>query len=365
MRLLFVCQDMRTGGAERHWATLVPALADRGAEVRVVCLGGEGALFGELVNRGVAALSLDGEGRGRSQAVRRALAEAGGSPDVVVTRAVSPQLVGYALARRAGALHVLNEHTPVTSDGRLLPVRARQRAMLRLVAPRVDGVIAVAAAQVPGLVALGYRRERITVVPNGLFSQAPPAVPRQQRREALGLRDHEFAVLCPAGLRPEKRVDTFVEAVWTARERAPSVRGIVAGDGPERRRIEELVATRPGTTLLGERGDMAELMRACDCVCLPSEAEALPMSLLEAMALGRAVVSSDVGGCADLVGEGEAGLLIPAGDVSATASALVRLARAPEEAAAMGRRGSARQRERFTGEAMVEGYLRALGEVRR
>ncbi|MBD0283059.1 MAG: glycosyltransferase, partial [Thermoleophilaceae bacterium] len=55
MRLLFVCPDMRTGGAERHWATLVPALARRGADTRVLCLTEEGGLFPELIRAAVPA----------------------------------------------------------------------------------------------------------------------------------------------------------------------------------------------------------------------------------------------------------------------------------------------------------------------
>ena len=63
MRLLFVCPDMRTGGAERHWATLVPMLRERGVEAGVLCLAEEGALFSDLVRAGVPARCVHMRGR--------------------------------------------------------------------------------------------------------------------------------------------------------------------------------------------------------------------------------------------------------------------------------------------------------------
>jgi glycosyltransferase involved in cell wall biosynthesis len=98
-------------------------------------------------------------------------------------------------------------------------------------------------------------------------------------------------------------------------------------------------------------------------VCLTSEAEALPMSVLEAMALERPVVATSVGGTADAVVDGETGFLAAPGDVEAVTRALVALAADPERGAAMGAAGRTRQRERFDGEAMVDGYLREFGEI--
>ena len=169
-------------------------------------------------------------------------------------------------------------------------------------------------------------------------------------------------MLCVAGLRPEKRVDLFIEAVAAARRENPAIRGYVAGDGPERERLERL-APAGGVELLGARRDVLELIRAADAICLPSEAEALPMSILEAMALERPVVATDVGGTAEEVVNGETGHLVPAGDAGPIRRALLELAGDRERAREMGAAGRRRQRERFTGDAMVDGYLRAFEEA--
>jgi glycosyltransferase involved in cell wall biosynthesis len=106
-----------------------------------------------------------------------------------------------------------------------------------------------------------------------------------------------------------------------------------------------------------------DLIAACDAVALLSEAEALPISILEAMALARPVVTSDVGGAGEAVADGETGLVVPPGDTEAAAAALAKLAADPGAARAMGKRGRTRQRKRFDGESMVDGYWRALQEV--
>ena len=358
MRLLFVCPDMRFGGAERHWATLIVALAELGVELKLLALAEKGAFFDEVAGRGIPAECMDLRRRTDPRGLRRTLAVAAAfRPDAVVTRGVSAQLVGEAIARRARAVHVYNEHTPLTPSGRLLPARPHQRALTRLVARAIDEVVAVTARQVPPLERLGYRRLRIEVVHNGVFECDVEGV-----EPSAELGGDGFPVLCVAGLRPEKRVDLFIEAVGAARRDNEAVRGYVAGEGRERERLEGPAALN-GVTLLGARSDVLELVAAAGAVCLPSEAEAMPMSLLEAMALGRPVIATDVGGTAELVRHGETGYLLPPGDGRAVTRALAELAEDPARADEMGAAGRRLQRERFTGEQMVDGYRAAFEEA--
>jgi glycosyltransferase involved in cell wall biosynthesis len=362
MRLLFVCPALDRGGAERHWSLLLPALAARGAEPSLLTLSGQGALFDEVAKAGVPARCARLRGPADIPGLRRALAGANGAPDLVVSYTVSGQLVAHLIARRAGVRHVLNEHTPCTADGGLLSPRPHQRALIRLVAGRVDEVIAVARAQVEPLAARGYAREAISVIPNGVFAERMrPGRPRADVRSELGVSDGEFLAMAVSVLRPEKRVDAFVDAVRMARRSRPALRGVVAGGGQELDRMRARAGA--DVTVLGPRGDVADLLHAADVVCLPSAAEALPMSVLEAMALGRPAVAADVGGVRDAVEHGVTGLLVGPGDAQGTAAALLELAADPARAERMGAAGRARQRERFDGERMADAYLRAFEEL--
>jgi glycosyltransferase involved in cell wall biosynthesis len=355
VRLLFVCPDMRTGGAERHWATLIPALAERGIDVKLLALTGRGPFYDEVEARGVPAEFIDLRRRADPRGVRRALAAAGEfRPDAVITRGVSGQFVGEAVARRSRAVHVYNEHTPLTPAGRLIPARVHQRALIRLLAPAVDDVIAVTKRQVAPLEALGYPMGHIEVVPNGVFARDVEGIAPSSE-----LDPDSVNVLCVSGLRPEKRVDLFIEAVGAARRENPAIRGYVTGEGPESERLAAPAATAE-VALLGARRDVLELVAAASAVCLPSEAEAMPMSLLEAMALARPVVATDVGGTRDIVIDGETGHLTPPGDAGAIRRAILELAADRGRAGEMGAAGRRLQRERFTGERMVDGYQSAF-----
>jgi glycosyltransferase involved in cell wall biosynthesis len=355
MRLLFVCPDMGFGGAERHWATLIVALAERGVEPKLMTLAQKGAFFDDVARRGIPAECVNLRRRTDPRGLRRALASAADfEPAAVVSRGVSAQLVGEAIARRARVVHVYNEHTPLTPDGRLLPPLRHQRALTRLVARAIDEVVAVTRRQVPPLERIGYPRGRIEVVHNGVFETDLAGI--EPSKELAG---DGFPVLCVSALRPEKRVDLFIRAVAEARRANPGITGYVAGEGRERERLEAL-AGQSGVRLLGARTDVFELVAGAGAVCLPSEAEAMPMSLLEAMALGRPVIATDVGGNAEVVSHGETGYLLAPGDERALARAMIELAGDPARADEMGAAGRRRQRERFTGERMVEGYIGAF-----
>ena len=213
MRLLFVCPDMRTGGAERHWATLVPALRERGVEAGVLCLTGEGPFFGELRARGVPVTSIRMRGRfdlrrlaararlcrdaaRRGRLARRQRAARG--------RAHRPPRRGASRAERAHAGH----------GGR--PARAASPAPARAHASRDAARRRGDRGQrQPGRAARGRSATaNITVVPNGVFEADVADVAPSPEFEHDG-----FAALCVSGLRPEKRVDVFIEAVRAARRR--------------------------------------------------------------------------------------------------------------------------------------------------
>ncbi|MCH7813976.1 MAG: glycosyltransferase family 4 protein [Planctomycetes bacterium] len=110
--------------------------------------------------------------------------------------------------------------------------------------------------------------------------------------------------------------------------RAQPVQLVIVGDGPYR---EELVAAivandlADSVRLLGMRGDVASWLQAADAFVFPSRTEGLPNALLEAMAVGLPVVTTDVAGCRDLIEDGRTGLLVPVDDAAALAAAMLRL----------------------------------------
>ena len=154
----------------------------------------------------------------------------------------------------------------------------------------------------------------------------------------------------------------FVRALELAPALRERLRLVMVGDGPLREEAQQLLDAAGVAQLAwlpGERADVPDVMRALDGFVLPSLAEGISNTILEAMATALPVLATRVGGNAELVAEGETGDIVPAGDVEALAAALVRLSADPVRAATMGRAGRARAEKLFSLPAMVQAY-RAL-----
>jgi sugar transferase (PEP-CTERM/EpsH1 system associated) len=161
----------------------------------------------------------------------------------------------------------------------------------------------------------------------------------------------------------------FVRALQLQPALQARLRLVLVGDGPLRAQAQGLLDAAglgPLAWLPGERADVPDVMRGLDCFVLPSLAEGLSNTILEAMASGLPVLATAVGGNAELVLHEHTGLLVPPADVDALAAGLVAMAQAPARAAAMGRAGRQRAEQQFSLPAMVGAYQalydRLLGE---
>jgi sugar transferase (PEP-CTERM/EpsH1 system associated) len=151
----------------------------------------------------------------------------------------------------------------------------------------------------------------------------------------------------------------FVRALQLRPALRERLRLVMVGNGPLRAEAQAVLAEAGVADLAwlpGERADVPEVMRSLDAFVLPSLAEGISNTILEAMASGLPVLATRVGGSAELVVEGETGQLVPAGDVEALARGLVALAADPARAAAQGSAGRLRAEQRFSLAAMVGAY---------
>ncbi len=156
---------------------------------------------------------------------------------------------------------------------------------------------------------------------------------------------------------------TLVQAFLRVLQQRPELRDrlrlVIVGDGPLREVCRQRLDAAGASDLAwlpGERSDVAVVMRGLHCFVLPSLAEGISNTILEAMASGLPVIATAVGGNADLVTHGETGVIVPVSDPDAMADALTQLAEAPSRAAAMGRAGRAKVEIRFSISAMVDAY---------
>jgi glycosyltransferase involved in cell wall biosynthesis len=162
-----------------------------------------------------------------------------------------------------------------------------------------------------------------------------------------------------ARLAPEKDVETLLNATALAARERPDFRLEVAGDGPCRPALERAAAdlgVAGRVRFLGEVRDVPALLARARLFALSSLTEGVSLTLLEAMSRGLPVAATRVGGNAEVVADGETGLLVPPGDPPALAAALLRLWADPAEAARLGRAGRRRVEAHFDVRGMVAAY---------
>jgi len=221
-----------------------------------------------------------------------------------------------------------------------------------------DRVIVVSERIREQVLALGLiAPARVTAIANGISLERfdVPCANSQALRADLGLAQSDVLVLCVARLVWFKGLDLLISAFARVAAAAPGARLCIVGAGPLRDALQAQAASLglgKQVSLIGERQDVPALLAACDLFVLSSVSEGMPISILEAMAAGRATVATDVGGVRELVRDGETGLLVASGDAAGLGAALLMMIRDPGERGRMGAVARALAYSGFGGAAM-------------
>lgn len=215
------------------------------------------------------------------------------------------------------------------------------------------------------------RPEQLVAIPNGVPEQRLRAVRgRDEVLGELGLADR-FVALSTGRLAEQKGLEYLVRAAALLPDDLPPTAILLAGDGPLKDDLARLIAELGvGDTvrLLGFRSDVGDLLAAADLMVLPSLWEGLSISLLEAMAAGKAILTTSIGSNLEVTVDGESAVLVPPKDPAAIASAISRLARDRELRDRLSAGARRTQQERYTLTRMLDAYadeyerlLRPLG----
>lgn len=207
----------------------------------------------------------------------------------------------------------------------------------------------------------GIAAGRVERIFNGIdLDRFRPRDPKPIREE-IGVTPDQPLVLTAAHLIPPKAVDVLIRAFAAVLKEQPNAVLVVAGDGPERPRLEGLAAElniSPSVRFIGARSDLPELLSVSALFCCSSVwGEAFGLVNAEAMACGVPVVSTTTGAIPEVIEHGRCGLLVPPNDADATASAIMELLASPERRAAMGRAGRERAERLFDIRRTVDQYI--------
>jgi glycosyltransferase involved in cell wall biosynthesis len=361
IRVAFVQAWLTIGGAER----LVQALAERmdrsRVQVSLIHLYGLGTIGEQMQQAGwpfvtnLASWRFDPFAGGR---LARALAES--KADVVYAFDSALTLFWMGMQRRFHPKPriVLGFHSTGKLGDPVQHLLARSAAL-----PVLDTFVALSDSHRTFLSReLQIPETRFEVIGSGVdLARFHIGRSRLEARRAAGLPEAGPLVGIIAALRPEKNHALFLAAAARVAAEVPEARFVIAGDGPARADVEQLVrASGLGDRLLvlGARQDVPQLYRALDVAVLSSHpiVETLPVTLIEAAASGTPAVATTVGSVADVVADGETGYLVPVGDAAALAARITTLLRDTALRERMGAAARARAERRFDERDMIRRY---------
>jgi glycosyltransferase involved in cell wall biosynthesis len=282
-------------------------------------------------------------------------------PHVVHTHTAKAGAVGRLAARLAGVPVVLHTFHGHVFRGYFGPRKTQFFINLeKFLARFSDCVVTVSEGLRHDLAAYGIAPlTKIAVVPLGFDLEPFLAVTREagaRWRREIGVPDGAPLVGIVARLTGVKNHRLFLDVARRVAEAMPEARFAVVGDGELRAGLEAYAASQGLAGRVHFTGwvrDMPPVYAALDVVAITSLNEGTPVTLIEGMAAGRAVVSTAVGGVADIVADGESGLLAPSGDADGLARAIVALLRDPARRQAMGQAGRESVRQRFSAARLV------------
>jgi glycosyltransferase involved in cell wall biosynthesis len=357
-RILRVIARLNMGGPALHVSYLTKDLASRGYDTTLVAgriARGEDSMSYVADELGVDVIALSELHREISPlydpiAIARLVREIRRvRPHILHTHTAKAGAVGRTAALLAGdarppvIVHTFHGHV---LRGYFDPVRTRLfRETERALASHTTRLIAVGPQVRDDLVELGVApAEKFTVIRLGidLESRVRTQDRRAEFRRLFGIPEDRFVVGWIGRMTAIKRVPDILRSFDALLRQGVKATLCLVGDGPDRR-AAEVQAKELGIShdviFLGYQRDVSPYYALFDALVLPSANEGTPVVAIEALAAGRPVVATRVGGVPDVVTEGEDGYLVEVGDIDAIADALARLARDPELRRTMGERG--------------------------
>lgn len=358
-KVLFVVSSAEVGGAERYCVSLLRGLRAAGAEVQLACPR-SGPMLPEYRAAAAGTHPLDLSRVYDPRAARklaRLIQE--NRSDVVHTHLWNADALGaLASAQVRGAAFVSTVYgayyLPSGARGLVALRRRAQSRSFRTVYRAFDRVIAVSdyvAQDLRTRAGVRVSERSLAVVRPGVDLEAAPPRPRGTRPPR---------VVCVANFHVGKGHEFLLRALPLVLARFPAARCVLVGDGPERRAMERLALTlevSEAVEFTGTVADPSPLVADSDLFVLPSLSEGLPLSVLEAWALGVPVVASRVGGLSELVEDGKDGLLVPVGEPEPLAQAIGAVLSDPGLASRLSAGGRNALAGRFSASRMTDEVL--------
>jgi glycosyltransferase involved in cell wall biosynthesis len=354
VRVVEILATGSNGGAQEHLFSLMTRLDRSRYDASIVSLSA-GSAVRKLERNGFPVTIIDDPDD--ADAVRALTAHlALVRPDVIHTHMYRADVIG---TKAVLALQASGHRRPyIVSTVHSSRVRsAEDRELIRQLTPHIDQLIAVSQSIVRKIADEHRVGAPVKLIYNGVDLQRFDEQTAAPLREEYGMEPGSHIVGVVARLEPEKGHQTLIEAWPQVLRSCPDAYLLIVGEGSRRDFLEQWAAAHRvahRVIFAGRRDDIPAVTAALDVAVLPSWREAQGLSILEAMALSRPVVASDVGGIPEMIEDGVTGLLVEHDNPVELAAAIVRLLRDPVFAERIATAGHDLVHERFCVELMVK-----------
>lgn len=348
-RVLLTLPELNVGGVETHVVDLARGLQQRGYHPLVVSFGGK--LVPKLDEAGVDHIRMPVHSKSpivifRMASAMRSIMEKN-RIRMVHAHSRVPAWISYVATRGMSIPFITTAHSTYS-------VHLGSRVMIWS-----DQIIAVSGYVRDHMIrSFGAPEMRTTVVHNGVSIQPSGATAASRLRDEWGVSENGAVVGMVASLTPRKGYGFLLKAAHEILEQYPDSVFLAIGGGAQR---DELINMRTQLGIpeerfrfLGVRSDVRDLLSAMDVFVLSSTSEGLPYVILEAMAMGRPIVSSDVGGIPEAVTSGVEGILFSPGNIERLSDAIRQLIADPARRREMGELARRKVEQTFTVERMVD-----------
>ena len=363
-RVLLLSTSLGMGGADRQILYLAEALLSHGYDVRVVSMTPLGEMGQQAVSRGLPVSSLDMErGRADWSSFRRFVSILRSwKPDVLTSFMYHANLLGRVAGRWAGVPLIVTSIRSERHGG------AARDWLMRLTRWMDDCCTTNSRQVADSLQARGmFPARKSCVIPNGVDTTSVGISPeeRQRLRHELGAAPNDFLWVAVGRLLPQKDYPTLLRAFALLPQATSAL--AIAGRGPLLSDLEQMSyeqGTAERVKFLGVRDDVPALLIAADGFVLSSAWEGMPNVVMEALTAAKPVVATRVGGLPELVEDGKTGLLVPSGEPTALAKAMIRvMSMPPNERTQMGMLGRHHVVSRYGLQFMADQWISLFGEL--
>lgn len=363
VKILHILHSLQVGGLENGVVNLINRLDPERFEHAICCIATSGPMADRIERR--VPIHVIGKGAERDTLLPFKIAR--------VVRAVRPHIVhtrnwgtidGVPGALFGGVRCIVHgEHGREATDP--TGTNRRRQQVRRLLSPLISRFITVSTDLRNWLVDdVGVNSGKVLQIINGVdMERFRPSSDQYVRRNRTGFPPEVFVIGTVGRLDPVKDHQLLIRAFALVKQRMSGAdRKLylrIVGDGPERERLAKVVnelGVGEDVLMVGERRDIPDQLQMMDLFVLPSIAEGISNTLLEAMAIGLPVIASAVGGNCELIEDGMSGYLFPPGDVERLSSLLEQCIGDGALAQQLGRAARRRCEECFSLDAMASAY---------